>query len=137
MIECMKKEAAIWGINSFAEFYMQIGEKYTKDYMAALARIRVERARFEAELSKIEGVRVISSQANFVIVELTKYVSSKELQKTLLCKHDILIKCLEDKTDGRNLLRLAVRNTSENNILLDAMWECFQQDHACMNGGAN
>lgn len=126
MIERMKRDVAIWNINSFAEFYLQIEEKYKKDYMTALARIREERTRFEKELSRIEGVRVIPSQANFVMVELTQYVSSKELTKILLCKYNILIKELMDKTSGRNLLRLAVRSTEENNILLEAMRGCFR-----------
>ena len=127
MIEYMKRDVAIWNINSFAEFYMQIAEKYKKDYMTSLVRIREERARFEEELSRIEGVRVIPSQANYVMIELEEYKSAKELLKILLCKHDILIKELIGKTDGRNLLRLAVRSTEENNILLEAMRDCIKQ----------
>ena len=66
----MKKDVAIWNINSFGEFYMQIYEKYKKDYQAGLKKIRAERARFQTELAKIKGVRVIPSQANFVMVEV-------------------------------------------------------------------
>ena len=36
MIAAMKKEVAIWNINSFGEFYMQIEEKYKKDYASGL-----------------------------------------------------------------------------------------------------
>jgi len=117
----MKKDVAIWNINSFGEFYMQIEEKYKKDYTAALVKIRTERARFQNELSKIKGVRVIPSQANYVMVELEEGISSKELLKRLLIKHNLLIKELTTKTNGRNYLRLAVRNTEENNVLLSAM----------------
>ena len=38
----LKKDVAIWNINSFAEFYMQIEEKYKKDYVAALDKFRKE-----------------------------------------------------------------------------------------------
>lgn len=134
MIEYMKRDVAIWNINSFAEFYMQIAEKYKKDYMASLVRIREERARFEEELSGIEGVRVIPSQANFVMVELAECISSKELLKMLLCKYDILVKELTGKTDGRNLLQLAVRSTKENDILLEALRGCLQQSHFGQKG---
>lgn len=119
----MKKDVAIWNINSFGEFYMQIEEKYKKDYAAALVRIRAERARFQNELSKIKGVRVIPSQANFVMVELKDEISPKELLKTLLIKHNLLIKELTTKTNGRNYLRLAVRNTEDNDALVSAMKE--------------
>ena len=36
-ISKMKKDVAIWNINSFAEFYMQITEKYKKDYIFIFA----------------------------------------------------------------------------------------------------
>ena len=123
IIAKMKKDVAIWNINSFGEFYMQIEEKYKKDYAAALVMIRAERARFQEELAKIDGVRVIPSQANFVMIELDDNLDPKELLKRLLIKHNILIKELSNKTGGRNFLRLAVRNTEDNNLLLAAMRE--------------
>ena len=122
-ITFMKKDVSIWNINSFAEFYMQIEEKYKKDYVAALAKFREERTRFEEELAKIPGVRVIPSQANFVMVELDKKISPKELLKKLLTKHSLLIKELTTKTNGRNYLRLAVRDKEDDDRLVAAMKE--------------
>jgi len=123
IIAKMKKDVAIWNINSFGEFYMQIEEKYKKDYAAALVKIRAERARFQDELSRIKGVRVIPSQANFIMVELDEGIDPKELLKKILINHNILIKELMNKTGGKNYLRLAVRNTEDNNKLLAAMKE--------------
>ena len=84
LIGKMKKDVAIWNINSFGEFYLQIEEKYKKDYAAALVQIKAERARFQNELAKIKGVRVIPSQANYVMVELEEGISPKGLLKKLL-----------------------------------------------------
>lgn len=123
IIAAMKKDVAIWNINSFGEFYMQIEEKYKKDYAAALVQIRAERERFEKLLSTVKGVRVIHSQANFVMVELNENISPKKLLKTLLIKHELLIKELTTKTNGRNYLRLAVRNSEDNDRLIQAMKE--------------
>ncbi len=120
-IEAMKKDVSIWNINSFGEFYMQIQEKYKKDYAIALEAIRNERARFQSQLAKIGGIRVIPSQANYVMVELINGVLPGELLKRLLIKYDILIKDLSKKTGGKNYLRLAVRNEEDNNKLLDAL----------------
>ena len=119
----MKKDVAIWNINSFGEFYMQIAEKYKKDYTAALVKFREERARFERELATVKGVRVIPSQANFIMVELEKGIDPKELLKRLLIKHNMLIKELTTKTNGRNYLRLAVRDKTDNDKLVAAMKE--------------
>ncbi|WP_026517071.1 aminotransferase class I/II-fold pyridoxal phosphate-dependent enzyme [Butyrivibrio sp. MC2021] len=123
VIASMKKDVAIWNINSFGEFYMQIEEKYKKDYSEALKKFRDERKRFEEQLSKINKVRVIPSQANFVMVQLDDDISPKELLKKLLIKHNLLIKELTTKTNGHNYLRLAVRNTEDNDILLAALKE--------------
>ncbi len=121
IIADMKKDVAIWNINSFGEFYMQIEEKYKKDYAAALVQIRAERARFEKLLATVKGVRVIHSQANYVMVELDDKISPKELLKTLLIKYELLIKELTTKTNGKNYLRLAVRNTEDNDRLIKAL----------------
>ncbi len=123
VIAKMKKDVAIWNINSFAEFYMQIEEKYKKDYAAALLKIRAERARFERELSRISGVRVIPSQANYVMLEITSGMKARELTKRLLLNHDLFIKDLSAKIhrDEKQFIRVAVRNTEDNNRLLEAL----------------
>lgn len=123
MIRKMKEDVAIWNINSFGEFYMQIEEKYKKDYQLALIKIRAERKRFQTELAKIRGIRVIPSQANYVMVEVGEGVNPKQLLKTLLIKYNLLIKELTTKTNGRNYLRLAVRSEEDNNILIQALKE--------------
>ena len=117
----MKKDISIWNINSFAEFYMQIAEKYKSDYAEALKKIRAERNRFQNELAKIRGLRVIPSQANFVMVETDKDIIPDELLKKMMINHNLLLKDLSSKTDGGHYLRLAVRNTEENDILLNAL----------------
>ncbi|MGN1157555.1 MAG: aminotransferase class I/II-fold pyridoxal phosphate-dependent enzyme [Agathobacter sp.] len=117
----MKKDVAIWNINSFGEFYMQIEEKYKKDYEAALVKIRTERARFQEELKQISGLRVIPSQANYVMVELTNDMTAKELTKGLLLKYNLFIKDLSNKMGGKQYLRLAVRDTKDNNKLINAL----------------
>ncbi len=121
VIAKMKKDVAIWNINSFAEYYMQIEEKYKKDYAKALVAIRKERSRFQKELNKIAGIRVIPSQANYVMVELVEDKTSKELTKNLLVKYNLFVKDLSSKMQGGQYLRLAVRNTKENNKLLSAL----------------
>ena len=53
-----EKDVAIWNINSFGEFYMQIEEKYRKDYASALDKLRTERARFAEKSWQSPGVRI-------------------------------------------------------------------------------
>ena len=115
----LKKNVAIWNINSFAEFFMQILGKYEKDYHEALNKFRLERERFTRELEKINNLTVFHSQANFLMAEING-ISSDELVKKLLSRHNILIKNLAGKT-GKNFIRLAIRNEHDNNILIEAL----------------
>lgn len=120
-IDYIKKDVSIWNINSFGEFFLQIEEKYKKDYTVALSLFRSERARFAGELSSIKGFHVVPSQANYFMVEMDEDMSGQELLKKLLVKHDVLIKDLSGKTGGRNLIRIAIRNTEDNNRLISAI----------------
>jgi len=122
-ISKIKKEVSIWNINSFAEFYMQIYSKYEKDYARACGKFQEERARFKAELDKIPFLRVIPSEANYFLCEVTGKYTAKELA-VMLIKHDnILIKdCSYKKAfAGKNYVRIAVRDKKDNNRLIEAL----------------
>ena len=98
---------------------IDLEEKYKKDYVAALQKFRVERARFQAELNAISGIRVIPSQANYFMIELTGKITAKELTKKMLLVHDVLIKDLSTKVQGE-YIRIAIRSTEDNNRLIEA-----------------
>lgn len=121
LIAALKKDVAIWNINSFAEFYMQIEEKYKKDYARSLELIRAERARFRRELEKLPNLRVIPSQANYLMVELLGVLSARAITRELLVNRCILVKDLSPKLGGQQYLRLAVRDTRDNDRLLEAL----------------
>lgn len=123
MIQFLKKDVAIWNINSFAEFYMQIFGKYENDYKIGCRKFITERERFYVELQSIEYLRVIPSQANYFLCELVSLYSSNELCQLLLENHDILIKDCGGKSafNGKNYIRIAVKSTNENNTLLNAL----------------
>ena len=119
-IERLKKDVAIWNINSFGEFYMQIEEKYKKFYITGLEQFKAERSRFQSELSKIKGLKVITSQANYIMIKL-ETVGSRELTKLLFERYNLLIKDLSSKIKTGQYIRIAVRNTEDNNKLIIAL----------------
>ena len=130
LIGQLKKDVAIWNINSFGEFYMQIEEKYRKDYNSALDKLRGERTRFAEKLSNLPGVCVFPSQANYLMVELTdKSISATEITELLLTRYNLFIKDLSSKIsrNGRQFLRIAIRNEAEDNILVKALKEILAQ----------
>ena len=120
LISFLKKDVAIWNINSFGEFYMQIAGKYKKDYVAALKKYRAERNRFISCLKTIHYLRVIPTQANFVMCEVIGK-KSKELTEKLLSEKEIFIKDLTPKiNDGKQYIRLAIRNEADNDRIIEA-----------------
>ena len=124
LIAGMKGEVAIWNINSFGEFYMQIYEKYHGDYLRACRLFREERNLFFAELSEVSYLRVIPSQANYFLCEIiSDRLSATQLAVKLLAKYDILIKDCSTKAafQGRNFIRLAVRDRRDNHRLVEAL----------------
>ena len=128
LIERIKKSVSIWNINSFGEFYLQIAEKYQKEYKVALRQFRKERQRFISELKKIEQLRVLPTQANYIMAEILEKYSSKELARILLVHYDIFIKDLSKKVNNkdRQFIRISIRNTEDNNKFLSAIKESFK-----------
>ena len=122
LMEKMRKEVAIWNINSFAEFYMQIFNKYEKDYYDACDKFIKERELFFNELKEIPFLRVIPSQANYFLCEVTSRYTSAELTERLL-QHDILIKDCGSKHAfaGRNYIRIAIRDRQDNLLLINTL----------------
>lgn len=125
LIGWMKKDVAIWNINSFAEFYMQIFGKYVSSYDKACEQFIAERGRFYNELTKIPGIRVIPSQANYFLVKIDQPMTSEKLTLALLDKYDILVKDCDSKTGlkGKNYLRISVRDQKDNDSLIEALKE--------------
>lgn len=123
LIDAMKKDVAIWNINSFAEFYMQIYNKYDSFYKDACRKFQEERNRFYKALSEISFLRVVPSQANYFLCEVKGKYTSEELTETLLAKCNILIKDCGSKNamKGRNYVRISVRDSADNDYLVKAL----------------
>ena len=123
MMEKMRKEVAIWNINSFAEFYMQIFNKYEKDYQEACGKFIQERTLFYNELKEIPFLRVIPSEANYFLCEVTAKYTSSQLTQKLLDESNILIKDCGQKSAfaGKNYIRIAIRDREDNSKLVQKL----------------
>lgn len=119
----MKKETISESINSFGEFYMQIEEKYQKDYELALVKLEESKKALVDALADISQLRMIPSQANYIMIEVTGEMTSKELTQILLLDHNILVKDLSDQIDPERgqYICITVRSMEDNAKLADAM----------------
>ena len=115
----LRRSVSIWNINSFAEFFLQILGKYERPYLQAMDDFRIERTRFVGELQDIDYLRVIPSEANYLLCEVLPPHTPRELAIQLLKKHNILIKDCTSKCHAP-YIRKAVRDTKDNNQLIAA-----------------
>ena len=122
LIKEAKKCVSIWNINSFAEFFMQIFTKYSKDYHKACGSFQAERADFLSKLCEIPFIHVMPTQANFVLCEVKEPYSSMEIVKRMLREHNILLSACSAKKglQGGKYLRIAIRGHQDNVRLIEA-----------------
>lgn len=124
LIACIKKEVSIWNINSFGEFFMQIYNKYEKDYQRACQKFVDERDRFEASLRTIPFLRVMPSQANYFLCEVLPPYTASEIVINMLKQHNILTRDCSGKpglNPDKQYMRIAVRNTEDNTRLVEGL----------------
>ena len=124
-VDLIKKNLSIWNINSFGEFFLQIIEKYLKEYKVGCAKLATERNRFIRGLSQFSWLTVYPSAANYVLCRVDKPHAPAELMMKLWTGYKILIKdCSHKKAfDGQPFIRLAVRDAADNDTLLAALKE--------------
>lgn len=122
LLEKIKEKMAVWNINSYAEYFLQIATLYKNDYEVACRKIAEERKRFYEKLKNIKYIVPYESQANYIMCKM-KNGDSTELANYLISYYNILIKDLKNK-DGfkeKNYIRLAVKTNEENEELIEAL----------------
>lgn len=129
IISGIKKKVSIWNINSFAEFFMQIFTKYEKEYLKACDKFIAERNDFEAQLRQISFLRVMPSQANYFLCEILRPYNAHALVLKMLKQYNILTRDCSNKGgfDGKQYMRIAVRNHADNARLIAAFKEIENQ----------
>lgn len=123
LVRYIKSDVSIWNINSFAEFYLQIFNKYDLYYKFACENFAAERKRFYSALMSIPYLRVIPSQANYFMCQVVDSFTSSELTRILLNRFNILVKDCDTKTAlvGKNYIRISIRNSFDNDKLVNAL----------------
>lgn len=116
LIASVKKNISIWNINSFAEFFLQIFNKYADSYLEGCKSLASERKRFFEDLSNIHYLRPIPSQANYILCEVLPPYTSKGITTELLDKYNLFIKDCSHKDgfDGKQYVRIAVRDHADD-----------------------
>ena len=98
-------------------------EMYETELKPLIERIVSERERLFAELSLIEGLAPVSSQANFMLVRST--LEPRVVFSELL-RRGILVRDVSGYPMLRNFFRISVGTPEENDLALAALGEIFE-----------
>jgi Histidinol-phosphate/aromatic aminotransferase and cobyric acid decarboxylase len=125
LIARARKAVTIWNINSFGEFFLQVGPKYAGEYAGACREMAAARDEMLAGLARIPYLAPLPSQANFILCKLDDGRGSLRLAEELLFFHNILVKSFSNREglEGGEYVRFAVRTPEENRRLLDSLAE--------------
>lgn len=123
LIQRIKQFVSIWNINSFAEFFMQIYNKYEKDYLHACDKFIATRNDFEKELRQVKFLRIMPTQANYFLCEVLPPFTANQLVLTMLKRFNILMRDCSGKKglQDKQYMRIAVRSREDNARLIKAL----------------
>lgn len=129
LVETLRYHQEPWNVNSLAIAAARealADHAFQEDTRRFIAR---ERAFLQHELSRIPGLHMFPSRANYLLLKLDSHYSSRELGDFLRRKYHLLIRLCTDFAglDG-SFIRIAVKNRESNQKLLEAMKDFFASE---------
>jgi histidinol-phosphate/aromatic aminotransferase/cobyric acid decarboxylase-like protein/choline kinase len=122
-IDTVNRQMPRFGINSIAEFYMQIIGKYEKQLLNAREKMINQRESMYQELKKLRYLEPLPSQANFILCRVSAEIPAEDIARRLLSGYNILAQHFDEKdySDANNYLRFSVRDENDNGKLINAL----------------
>jgi len=112
-----------YNLNAISQTAAEVAVEMYEDELRPLVRkIIAERERLCGELSRIEGLVPVSSQANFMVVRSS--INPRDVFAELI-KRDILIRDVSGYPMLSDYFRLSVGSPDENDLLLESLREIF------------
>ena len=125
-IDMLRRELPIWNINSFAQRFIELSDNYREEFRESCLKTVSATQKLYAELSRLECLQPYTTEANFILCELTNNARSSDLVKSLFDNFGILIyDCSRKIGLDSHFIRIASRTDEENCDLVAAIraWE--------------
>lgn len=129
IINYVVKSCPIWNINSFAEFFMQIMNKYKVDFQIACQKLINTREEMLEQLQNIKHIKAYPSQANYILCKIEKQNFNVNELVNICLDYGILLKDCSNKQgfDGSIYIRIAVKKPNENNLLINLLKQLIEE----------
>lgn len=125
-VESIQKHLPQWSVNYVAQAAGMAALEDSPFRDRSLRFMQQERARFLGKLRTIPGLRVIPSQANFVMVEIVEGVVTEDIVGRLQGQGLLVRDCRTFSGVTKPALRLAIRRRGDNRRLLQALTQVLR-----------
>ena len=124
LASAVRKEVPIWNINGFAEAFLRILPRYSREFTESCRNVRADRDDLYRRLASIPGMKAYNPDANFIFCRLPdKAMSAPEVTYKLFTEHNIYVKHCAGKQlpESDRYLRIASRTKPENHKLIEVL----------------
>jgi threonine-phosphate decarboxylase len=110
-----------WSVNTVAQRAAQAAMADTGHARRCLAYVQAERTRIATRLSLLDGVTVVPSSANFLLIELPRPYGARAITAALRRRAMLVRDCSPVEGCTPRMIRIAVRARRENDRLIVAL----------------
>ena len=113
----------LWNLNGLATYFFKVycNESFQREYETVRKKYIMNTMMFMNEISQLNGVSVVPSKANFVLLKIRGFTST-DLMLMLLAEYGIYVRDCSDKIGlGDGYIRVASRSFEENQEILLAL----------------
>ena len=120
--DLLRSELPFWNVNGLAAYILKTLSEFKDEFRQSLALVAQDRTYMSNQLERISGLRVFSSKANFLYVELSHEVSGRQLRDRLLQQYGLMVReCSNKMGSSERYLRLAVQTKEAVDLLVHAL----------------
>jgi threonine-phosphate decarboxylase len=120
--QALRSRLPFWNINGLAAFVLKNLTRFKQEYLESFAKVAADRDYMAAQLSRVAGLKIYPSKANFLFVELPEGVSGRTLRDRLLKNYGLMVRECSNKIGStEQYLRLAVQGRAAVDSLVAAL----------------
>ena len=120
--DLLRAQLPLWNVNGLAAYILKILSEFKDEFRQSLTLVAQDRMYMLNQLERIPGLRVFSSKANFLYIELPPKLSGRKLRDRLLEQYGLMVReCSNKIGSSEQYLRLAVQTNEAVDLLFHAL----------------